>query len=147
MTETLEEQIQKFKDYRGDKPFHISGGWTEYPGTPQEKHVPRTIVKGPIKRDLCKLCNEPIKEIKKNKPKRRAYKFCSDECRCEHDEIKKIRKKLGAVSVFWPPQKPPIPKKLLTYTLKGENGKSYKYKARKISRKIDYNLSKRLRIN
>jgi len=135
MTKTLEEQIQDFKDYRGDKPFHISGGWTEYPGTPQEKHVLRRIVKGPIKWDLCKLCNEPIKEIKKSEPKRRAYKFCSDECRREHDEIKKIQKKLGAESVFWPPQKPPIPKKLLTYTLKGENGKSHKYKARKISRK------------
>jgi len=135
MTETLEEQIQKFKDYRGDKPFHISGGWTEYPGTPQEKHVPRRIVKGPIKWDLCKLCNEPMEEIK-SEPKRRAYIFCSDECRREHDEIKKIRKKLGAVSVFWPPQKPPIPKNLLTYTLKGENGKPHKYKARKIRRKI-----------
>jgi len=135
MTETLEEQIQKFRDYYGNKSFHISGGWTEYPDTPQENHVPRTIVKGLLKRDRCKLCNEPIPKIRKDEPKRRAYKFCSFECNKEHDEIKKIRKKLGAETIWWPPQKPPIPKKLLIYTMKGENGKPHKYKARKIRRK------------
>jgi len=131
---TLQVQIQKFKDYHGNKSFHIWGGWTEYPGTPQEKHVPIRIVKGPLKWDRCKLCNEPLPEIKKAKPKRRLYKFCSAECRKEHDEIKKIRVRLGAEGIWWPPQQPPIPKKLLTYTLKGENGKPHKYKARKIAR-------------
>jgi len=46
--------------------------------------------------------------------KRRVVKFCSNECRKEHDEIKKIRKKLNAESIFWPQQKPPIPKELIT---------------------------------
>jgi len=132
MIETPEEQIQEFKDYHGNKSFHVTGGWTEYPGTSQEKHVPRKIVKGTIKWDRCKLCNKPIREIKKNEPKRRLYKFCSDECRREHDEIKKIRKKLGAETIWWPPQKPPIRKEQLTYTMKGEGGKPHKYKARKI---------------
>ncbi len=136
MTEkTIEEQIQKFKDYHGNKSFHIEGGWTVYPGTPQEKHNPTRIVKGPIKRVRCKLCNQPLPEIRKDEPKKRLYKFCSDECRKEHDEIKKIRKKLGAETIWWPPQKPLIPKKLLTFTLKGENGIQHKYQARKIKQK------------
>ena len=135
MTETLDEQIQKFKGYHGNKSFHISGGETVYPGTPQEKSIPSKIVKGPIKWERCKLCDEPIKEIKKNEPKRRAYKFCSDDCRREHDEIKKIKKRLGAEIIWWPHQKPPIPKHLLTYTVKGGHGKPHKYKARKIKKK------------
>jgi len=135
MTKTIEKQIQNFKSYHGNKSFHITGGWTEHPSTPQEKHEPRKIIKGPIKSLKCKLCKEPLDQIKKDEPKRRLLHYCSVECRREHDEIKKIRKKLGALTIFWPPQKPPIPKKLLTYTMKGENGKPHKYKARKIRRK------------
>jgi len=136
MTETLDEQIQKFKDYHGNKSFHILEGGTLYPGTPQEKYIPRKIVKGPFKRDLCKICHKSLKEIRKNKPKRRALKFCSDKCRRERDELEKIRKKLGAELLSYPPQKPPIPKHLLTYTIKGENGKPHKYKARKIKKRV-----------
>lgn len=133
MTEkTIEEQIQEFIDYHGNKSFYIEGGWTEFPGSPQEKHVPTRIVKGPIKRKRCKLCNQPLPQILKEEPKKRLYKFCSDKCRREHDEIKKIRKKLGAETIWWPPQKPPIRKEQLTYTIKGEGGKPHKYKARKI---------------
>lgn len=129
---TIEEQIQEFRDYRGDKSFHIDGGYTVYPGKPNEKYYPSRVVKGPLRWDRCKLCNEPIKEIRKDNPKRRALKFCSDECRQEHDEIKKIRKKLGAETISWPPQKPPIRKEQLTYTMKDEGGKTHNYKARKI---------------
>lgn len=129
---TIEEEIQRFKDYHGDKSFHIDGGYTEYPGTQKERHFSSRVVKGPLRWDICKLCKEPIKEIRIEDPKRRVLKFCSDECRKEHDEIKKIRKKLDAETIWWPPQKPPIPKHLLTYALKGENGKPHKYKARKI---------------
>ena len=93
---TIEEQIENFKDYHGKKSYHIIGGMTEYPGTIQEKYYPSRVVKGPIKWNNCKLCNQPLREIKKNKPKKRLYKFCSDECRKEHDEIKKIRIKLDA---------------------------------------------------
>ncbi len=132
---SLKVQIQDFIDYHGKKSFHINGGSTVYPGTSKKENVPRQIVKGPIERLRCKLCNEPIEPIKKYEPKLRRRKYCSPECRKEHDEIKKIRKKLGAVTIFWPPQKPPITKKLLTYTMKGENGKPHKYKARKIRRK------------
>jgi len=39
--------------------------------------------------------------------------------------------KINAESIFWPPQKPSIPKYLLTYTIKVENGIPHKYKARK----------------
>jgi len=132
MTEkTLEKLIQDFKDYRGKKSFHISGGWTEYQGTSKEKYTPRKIVKGPIHWSSCKLCNEPIEQIKKDEPKRRLRKYCSSECRTEHDEIKKIRIKLGAETISWPPQKPPIPKKLLKYTMSGKGGIPHKYKARK----------------
>ena len=70
--------------------------------------------------------------IKKDEPKRRLLHYCSVECRREHDEIKKIRKKLGALTIFWPPQKPPVDKSQLTYTLSGGNGEQIKYKARKI---------------
>ena len=129
---TIEEQIQEFRDYRGDKYFHIDGGYTLYPGKPNEKHYPSRIVKGPLRWNRCKLCNEPIKEIHRDNPKRRVLKFCSDECRKEHDEIKKIRKKLDAETISWPPQKPPIRKEQLTYTMKGEDGKPHNYKARKI---------------
>lgn len=129
---TLDELIQDFKDYRGEKSFHISNGSTEYPGTKNEKHTPTKIVKGPINWDNCKLCQEPLKPLKKENPKRRLRKYCSPECRNEHDEIKKIKKKLGAEFIMWPPQKPPIPKELLTYTLPGHNGKQFKYRARKL---------------
>ena len=131
MERSLEELIQDFKDYRGDKSYHISGGWTEHPGTPNEKHTPISIVKGPLRREKCKLCREPLKIILKNRPRRRILKYCSDECRKEHDEIKKIKKKLGAEWIMWPPQKPPISKNQLTYTLPGQNGKQFKYKVRK----------------
>ena len=129
---TIDEQIQEFKDYRGDKSFHIDGGCTLYPGKPNEKHYPSRIVKGPLRWNKCKLCDEPIKEIHRDNPKRRVLKFCSDECRKEHDEIKKIRKKLCAETISWPPQKPLIRKEQLTYTMKGEGGKPHNYKARKI---------------
>lgn len=129
---SIEEQILEFKEYHGNKSFHIFGGGTEYPGTPQEKHIPRKIIKGPIRWTRCKLCNEPLEELQDD-PKRRLLKYCSDECRKEHDEIKKIREKLNAETIWWPPQKPPIRKEQLTYTIKGENGKPHKYRARKIT--------------
>ena len=128
---SIEEQIQEFKEYHGDKSFHISGGGTEYPGTPQEKYVPRKIIKGPIRWSRCKLCNEPLEELQNIDPKRRLLKYCSDECRKEHDEIKKIRKKLGAENVWWSPHKPPVDKTKLTYTIAGEGGIQHKYKGRK----------------
>jgi len=129
---TIEDQIQEFKEYHGNKSFHITGGWTEYPDTPKEKYTPRKIVKGPIRWTRCKLCNQPLSELQKNEPKRRLRKYCSDECRKEHDEIEKIRKKLGAETIRWPPQKPPIRKEQLIYTVRGENGKPHEYKARKV---------------
>jgi hypothetical protein len=46
-------------------------------------------------------------------------------------KFKKIRIKLDAETIWWPPQKPPIPKNLLTYTIKGENDITHKYKDRK----------------
>ena len=123
--------LQEFEEYHGKKSHHITGGWTVAPGTPNEKHTPMSIEKGPIIWPRCKLCNESLEGISEENPKRRARKFCSDECRKEHDEIKKIRIKLKAEGIWWPPQKPPIPKHLLTYTMKGENGVQHKYKARK----------------
>jgi hypothetical protein len=132
---SIDERIQEFKEYYGEKSYHISGGWIVYPDTPNEKYTSMKIVKGPLRWSKCKLCNESLKEILKEDSKRRTLKFCSDECRKEHDEIKKIRKKLNAETIFWPPQKPPIPKQLLTYTIKGENGVPHKYKSRKIRKK------------
>ena len=134
---SIDEMIQEFKEYRGEKSYHITGGWTVSPGTPDEEYTPTEVVKGPLRWSKCKLCHEPLKEILKEEPKRRALKYCSDECRKEHDEIKKIRIKLNAETINWPPQKPPIPKQLLTYTIKGENGKPHKYKARK-KRKVNH---------
>jgi len=128
---SIDEMVQEFKEYHGKKSYHISGGWTVYPGTPNEKHTPMEVIKGPLRRPMCALCNEPLKEILKENPNRRVLKFCSDECRKEHDEIKKIRIKLNAETISWLPQKPPIPKKLLRYTIKGEDGIPHKYKARK----------------
>jgi len=128
---TLDELIQEFKDFRGDKSFHVFGGQTLSPGTPNERHFPRKIIKGPLKSSRCRICNEPLEQIKKDNPKRRLLHYCSVECRRDHEEIIKIRKKLGVESVIWPPQKPPIPKNLLTYTIKGENGIPHKYKARR----------------
>jgi len=128
---SIEEKIQDFKEFQGKKSFHIDGGGTENPGTQNEKKYPLKVVKGPLRLELCKLCNEPLKEILKEESKRRVLKFCSNECRKEHDEINKIVQKRNAENIFWPPQKPPIPKQLLKYTLKGENGEQHKYKARK----------------
>lgn len=128
---SLDEMIGEFIEYHGEKSYHIIGGWTESPGTPNEKYTPMKIEKGPLRWNKCKLCNESLKEILKDNPKRRTLKFCSAECRKEHDEIKKIREKLNAESIFWPPQKPPIPKHLIKYTMKGENGIPHKYKGRR----------------
>ena len=80
LEKSIEEQIKEFKEYHGDKSFHISGGGTEYPGTTQEKHIQRKIIKGPIRWIRCKVCNEPLEELKKDDPKRRLLKYCSDEC-------------------------------------------------------------------
>ena len=55
---SIEEMIQEFKEYHGEKSHYITGGWTISPGKPDEKHVPRKIVRGPLRWSRCKLCNE-----------------------------------------------------------------------------------------
>ena len=128
---SFENEIEHFKELRGDKTFHVIGGWTENPGTPHERHEPRKIVRGPLRSRKCRTCQEELKPIVQNDPKRRLLHYCSDRCRKEHEEIEKIRKKLNAEVILWPPQKPPIPKDQLTYTVKGGDGAQIKYKARK----------------
>jgi hypothetical protein len=123
--------IQDWKEYHGNKTFHIDGGGTLYPGTPQEKHIPLRIVKGPLKRPFCKICNEDLEKLRREEPKRRALNFCSIDCYNEAKELHKIWKKLKAETIWWTPKKPPIDKRTLTFTRHGESGIRHKYLGRK----------------
>jgi Zinc-finger len=87
--------------------------------------------KGPIKSPRCRICHMDLKTIRKEDPKRRALHFCSNECYEESRELHKIWKKLKAEILFWPPRKPPIDKRKLTYTIANKGGVQYCYKGRK----------------
>ena len=128
---SFDELIQDFIDYQGNKKFHIDGGYTISPNTPNEQHVPMKVIRGPLKSELCRICNEPLEPIHQEQPKRRALHYCSSECRKEHEELEKLRKNLGAEMLLYKRQKPPIDRMTITYTIKGEGGVQHRYKARK----------------
>lgn len=48
------------------------------------------------------FCNIDLETIRKNNPRRRMIKFCSEKCQKEHNRRKKIREKLGEnVILVW----------------------------------------------
>ncbi len=124
----VEEMIRRWKELRRDKKFHISGGWTEYKNGKPFKHTPQQIVKGILKRPLCRICNADLEKVRED-PKKRSINYCSSRCYQEFKELYKIEKKLKAVMMTWSPKKPPIDKSTIRYCLEqGEEWYDYKTK-------------------
>ncbi len=86
--EDIERKIKFFEETRKDKtPYYID-----------EKGIVR---KGPMKFPRCMLCNKNLGKMRKDNPRRRFVKFCSEKCRKEHNRRTNIREKLGATGIMW----------------------------------------------
>ena len=88
MLEEIGRKIQFFIDTHKPKKSHYI----------DEKGIVR---KGPMKFPRCMLCNKDLEKMRKDYPRRRFIKFCSEKCRKEHNRRTKIREKLGAAGIMW----------------------------------------------
>jgi len=120
--DNIESKIQFFKD-------------THKPGTSFYFDECGDIRKGPMKFPRCMLCNKNLEILRKNNPRRRFIKFCSTNCRKEHNRRQKIREKLGSDGLFWNTKNDEMHlsrhEMKATYIRKGQNPREILFKARK----------------
>jgi len=90
----FELDLAKFEINHPGVKYHIEGGDTIYENG-KSIHVPRRIVKGPLKSPSCKLCQKDLEKMRRENPRFRGLYYCSRKCRNEHIKRKKLYEKMN----------------------------------------------------